>query len=130
MGLEGCLPRLLGSERLRLKGNRYTFDDLDAKALQRWNMPGHVGEQTYLTNTQIGEYLSSQTDVPEDTLVGSPEVLGAGAIGAVDAEVRWLGGAVDRETALGVMEINEGSATSFGNLPERGIHGCAAVAVG
>ena len=80
-------------------------------------MPGHVGEQPYLADAQVGEYLSSQTDVAKNALVGSSEVLGAGAIGTVNTEVGWLRGAVNREAALGVMEIDEGSATCLGDLP-------------
>ena len=115
---------------MRLEDDGYTLDDLDAKTLQGWNMLWHVGEQTNLANPEIGEDLSAETNVAEDALVGSAEALGTGAIGVVDAELRRLFGAVDGEAELGVMQIHEGSATSPGDLTERGIDGCAAVAGG
>lgn len=82
---------------MRLQGDWNSLYDLYAETLQGWDMLWHVGEQTDLADAEIGEDLSAETDVAEDALVGGSEALGAGAIGVVDAELRRLSGAVDRE---------------------------------
>lgn len=93
-------------------------------------MGWHVGEQANLANAEIGEDLSAETNVAENALVGSSEALAAGAIGLVDAELRRLSGAVDGEAKLGVMQVDEGSATGASDLTERGVDCCPAVAGG
>jgi hypothetical protein len=90
----------------------------------------HVGQQADLVDSQIGEDLTTETDVAEDALIGCGEALGVDAIGVVDAELRRVLRAVDCKSPLRVVQVDEGSATGFGDLAERSIHRCLAVTAG
>ena len=48
-------------------GNRnlHLFDDLDAEALQRWNVGRRIGQQTDAANPQVRENLASQPDLAQ-----------------------------------------------------------------
>ena len=80
-------------------------------------MGGLVGKEADLADAEVGEDLAAKANLAEDALVGSAELLffAAGAIGMVNAERCGLGGAVDRKAALGVVEVDEGTATGGGD---------------
>ena len=103
--------------------------DLDAEALQGWDVFRVVGEQADFADAEVGDDLAAEAYLAEDALVGGAEGFGFGAAGgAVDAELRGVRRAIDGEAALGVVEIDEGTDAGLRYLAEARVDGGAAVA--
>ncbi len=92
-------------------------------------MPGVVGQEANLADAEVRDDLATEANLAKNTLVWSAEGLRFGATGGtVDAERGRMCGAVNREAALGVMEVDEGPDAGMGDLAEGGVDSGAAVA--
>jgi hypothetical protein len=91
------------------------LDDFDAEALERGDMGGVVGEQADLADAEVGEDLAAETDLAEDALgVARGDVLAGVAVAAMEEEAGGCG-VVDSEAALGLVEVDESTATGCGD---------------
>ena len=108
--------------------NGDALNDLDAKTLQCGDVPGVVGEEADLADAEVRDDLAAEANLTEDALIGSAEGLRfRAASSAVDAELGGVSGAVDGETALGVVEIDECSDAGGCDLAEGRVDGGAAI---
>ena len=108
--------------------NGDALNDLDAKTLQCGDVPGVVGEEADLADAEVRNDLAAEANLTEDALIGSAKGFGfRAASSAVDAELGGVSGAVDGETALGVVEIDECSDAGGCDLAEGRVDGGAAI---
>ena len=107
------------------------LDDLDAEALQCWDVRRLVGEQADFADAEVGEDLSTEADLAQDALrVARRGILCwlCIALAAVEAELWLRRGVDDTEAAVGLVQIDQRSAAGGGDSSERGIDGCGTVA--
>jgi len=84
-----------------------------------------VGKQANFAQAEIGEYLAAKTDGTQDALGVSGALIGAVLLVATmesqTARDARRNVALDAETALRVMEIDESASTRLGDLAERSV---------
>jgi hypothetical protein len=108
-------------------GYRNLFYDLDVEPLKRGDVRGGVREQADLVDAEVSENLAAETYLAEDALV---LVILRGAGFTVEEDAVRLDGAIDVEAAAGVVKVDEGTASGFGDETQGLSHQAMAVAGG
>ena len=108
-------------------GNRDLLDDFDFETLERGNVSRGIGEQADLVDAEVGEDLAAETNLSKDALV--LVVLRKTDVAMEENAVR-IDRAVDVESPTGVVEIDERTASGFGDETQGLLHDVVAVAGG
>jgi len=130
-------------------GDGHLLYDFEAEAFQRWDVHGGVRQQADPLNAKVGEDLAAEADGAEDAagtglralaraeLLVQEEAVGGCRCDAVRkgcaARIECGGDGrmlVDLKAARGVVQVEDGSATLFGDHAHGVVEDFAAVAVG
>jgi hypothetical protein len=106
---------LLPASGDRLAGNGHLLDDFDVESLERRHVGGGVREQADFVDAQIGEDLAAKAYLAKDALV---LVVFGGPGFAMEENPMRLDGAVNVESAAGVVQVDERAASSLGDEAE------------
>jgi hypothetical protein len=103
----------------------HLLDDFHVEALEGGDVGGGVGEKADFVDAEVGENLAAETHLAKNALMLAFVVAGPGlalfrgeAGFAMEDDAVRIDGAVDVESAAGVVQVDEGAASGLGYLSQ------------